>query len=279
MKDFKGKTAVVTGAADGIGRAIAMKCISEGMRVALVDINYESANLLAASMNEAGGHAIAYQADVSKKDEVEEIASRVFKELGDVHLLCNNAGVLKVASILDHTESDWNWVLGVNLVGVVNCVRAFTPSMLMLDSESHIVNTASLAAFTTGPGLCSYKVSKHALLAFSEVLHHELHDSLVKVSILCPGWVKTKIMDSDHNQVRLQISDSAKETELSKSHRDRGRVSAYNGKDPAEIAEQMFDGIVDNRLYIITEDTFLKNFLGRVKKIVGSINRETEEAL
>ncbi len=194
MKEFKGKVAVVTGAASGIGRAMAERFAAEGMKVVLADIEQEALAQAEAKMKAAGATVLAVRTDVSSASGVQALAGRTIDAFGAVHILCNNAGVPPVVGpSWELTEADWQWVLGVNLWGVLHGIRVFVPIMLGQDSEGHVVNTASMAGLLSLPWAATYDVAKHGVVTLSESLHGELAavGSKLKVSVLCPGWVKT----------------------------------------------------------------------------------------
>ena len=174
MKEFKGKVAVITGAASGIGRALADRCVQEGMKAVLADVEVEALAKTEASLKASGATVLAVQTDVSQARDVAALAQKTLEVFGAVHLLCNNAGVGTEAAIWESTLEVWEWVMGVNLWGVIHGVHAFVPLMLAQDTECHIVNTASMAGLISGPGLGTYKVTKHAVVSLSETLHHEL---------------------------------------------------------------------------------------------------------
>src|SRR5688500_19389117 len=199
MNPLSGKVAAVTGAASGLGKAMALAFASEGMHVALADVDAE--NLFSVKDAIKGVKSFAMRVDVSKPAEVEAFAERTVAELGGVHLVCNNAGVALSGAVWENTELDWEWILGVNLRGVVNGVRAFTPHLLAQD-EGHIVNTASVAGLISPPGMGAYCVSKHAVVTLSEALHHDLRErgARVGVSVLCPAYVPTAIAESERNR-------------------------------------------------------------------------------
>ena len=174
MREFKDKAAVITGAASGIGRAMADRCVQEGMKVVLADVELEALAKTEASMKASGATVLAVRTDVSQARDVEALAQETLEAFGDVHLLCNNAGVGTSAAIWEITIADWEWVIGVNLWGVIHGVRVFVPIMLEQDTECHIVNTASILGLISGPGSGAYKVTKHAVVTLSETLYHEL---------------------------------------------------------------------------------------------------------
>ena len=198
MNEFNGKVAVITGAASGIGRALADRCVHEGMKAVLADVEVDALAKTEASLKASGATVLAVQTDVSQARDVAALAEKTVEAFGAVHLLCNNAGVGTEAAVWESTLEEWEWVMGVNLWGVIHGVRTFVPVMLAQDTECHIVNTASMAGLISGPGLGAYKVTKHAVVSLSETLHHELGErgAKIRVSVLCPGIVNTRIMES-----------------------------------------------------------------------------------
>ena len=203
MRELKGKVAVVTGAASGIGRAMAERFAREGMKLVLADVEEAALAGAHAALIGAGAEAIAVRTDVSKWEQVEALAARAFEAYGAAHVLCNNAGVAAGGVCWEVPHADWEWVLGVNQWGVIHGIRAFVPRMLA-QGQGHVVNTASVAGLVTAPGMGTYCATKHAVVAISECLHLDLavtgNSSKVQVSGLCPAWVKTNIADSERNR-------------------------------------------------------------------------------
>lgn len=272
MREFKNKTAVITGAGSGIGYAIANKLAMEGMNLVLADIDLERLERIEVSMRTIGVRVLSVCTNVSNAEEVERLADVSYSEFGVIDLLCNNAGVLHVAPILEHTAADWNWVLSVNLFGVIHGVRVFGSRMAAQQTESHIVNTASTAAFNSGPGLAAYKISKHAVFALSEILYHEMKGTNVHVSVLCPGWVDTDIMHSEmHRPKDLKNPDFYNPTNA-ELNRKRAIESAKNGMSPEEIAVAMFEGLKKNQFHILPDLSFKDKFNARNLKILESID-------
>jgi NAD(P)-dependent dehydrogenase (short-subunit alcohol dehydrogenase family) len=202
MREFTGKVAVITGAASGIGRGLAQRCVEEGMRVVLADIEAPALAQAEAELRGAGATVLAVPTDVAQARAVEALAERTMQTFGAVHLLCNNAGVGAGGSIWESSLDDWEWVLGVNLWGVIHGVRSFVPLMLAQDTACHVVNTASIAGLLSYHPSASYQVTKHAAVALSEHLYHSLAERQAKigVSVLCPGWVRTRILESARNR-------------------------------------------------------------------------------
>ena len=202
LKELRGRVAVITGAAGGIGRGLAERAVTEGMKVVLADIEEAALKKTEADLKARGGDVLAVLTDVSKVEDVQRLADLTLETYGGVHLLCNNAGVGAGGLVREHTLADWEWVLGVNLWGVIYGVHFFLPVMLEQGTECHIVNTASVEGLWARLRGASYQVSKHGVVILSEVLKMELafEETKVGVSVLCPGAVNTGIVDSGRNR-------------------------------------------------------------------------------
>ena len=202
MKEFKDKVAVITGAASGIGRALADRCAREGIRVVLADVEAPALAQAEAELREAGADVLAVLTDVSKTGDVEALARKTLDAYGAVHLLCNNAGVGTGSTAWESTLYDWEWVLGVNMWGVLHGIRTFLPIMLDQGAEGHIVNTSSIAGLISYAADAPYHLTKHAIVALSEKLYYDLayRGARIGVSVLCPGMVDTRIMDGERNR-------------------------------------------------------------------------------
>ena len=183
MKEFKDCVAVITGAASGIGRGIAERCAQEGMKIVLADINEADLIRVEAELKATGAAVISVQTDVAKRSDVEALAQRTLDAFGGVHLLVNNAGVGAGSSVWDSTWNDWEWVIGVNLWGVIHGVKVFTPIMLAQHEEGHIVNTSSIAGLLAYHPSAPYHVTKHAVVALSENLHRSLAEQKARVKV------------------------------------------------------------------------------------------------
>ncbi|HYY98383.1 MAG TPA: SDR family NAD(P)-dependent oxidoreductase [Pyrinomonadaceae bacterium] len=256
MKEFRGKVAVVTGAASGIGRGLAERCAQERMRVVLADVDEAALAQAARELKDSGADVLAVRTDVSRADDVDALARRTLDAFGAAHLLFNNAGVGAGTTVWESTLEDWRWVLGVNLWGVIHGVRAFVPVMLEQADECHIVNTASMAGLVSGPALGVYKVTKHGVVSLSETLCCELAviGSKIGVSVLCPAGVNTRVMDSERNRpAELQnapAEGSAHPVVAQAEEMLRRLVAA--GMPPSEVAGAVFGAIRDGRFYILT---------------------------
>jgi NAD(P)-dependent dehydrogenase (short-subunit alcohol dehydrogenase family) len=252
MKDFKDKVAVITGAASGIGRALADRCAQEGMKAVLADVEADALAKTEASLKASGATVLAVQTDVSQAGDIEALAQKTLDAFGAVHLLCNNAGVGAEAAVWESTLAQWEWVLGVNLWGVIHGLRVFVPLMLAQDAEGHIVNTASMAGLISGPGLGVYKVTKHAVVTLSETLHHELAEcgAKVKASVLCPGIVNTRIMESARNRPGHLPAEPPGRPPGARWEALCQLVQA--GMPPAQVADAVFEAIRKDQFYILT---------------------------
>ncbi len=257
MKDFKNKVAVVTGAASGIGRALAERFAAEGMKVVLADIEEPLLELAEQELKKQGAAVLAVATDVSKLANVETLAQQTLSAFGGVHIVCNNAGVASApVPMWQSTMRDWEWVMGVNLWSVIHGIRVFTPILLSQGTEGHIVNTASIAGLLCNPFMGIYNATKHAVVAISETLHAELAvaGAAVKVSVLCPGFVQTRIGESERNRP-AELTDSAAPQAISPAA-ERIRAMLAAGLPPAEVAERVMEAIRAERLYILTHPEY-----------------------
>jgi len=274
MKDFKDKVAVVTGAASGIGLALAERFAADGMKVVLSDIEEEPLARAAQELDAKGAKTLAVRSDVAKAADVDALAKATLEAFGAVHVVCNNAGVsADMAPVWEQTVENWTWVLGVNLWGVIHGVRAFTPIMLEQGTEGHIVNTASMAGHLSMPFGSVYHVTKHAVVTMSESLHHELAmlDSSVKVSVLCPGWVRTQIVDSERTRPS-ELANVAPASESQQGFREMARALVNAGIPPSEVAERVSNAIRDERFYVFPHPEMLGMVRERVEGVLAERN-------
>ncbi|MDP9238054.1 MAG: SDR family NAD(P)-dependent oxidoreductase [Chloroflexota bacterium] len=254
MREFKDRVAVVTGAASGIGRGLAERFASERMHVVLADVEAAPLDAAEREMRDAGASVLAVRTDVSKAEDVQELATRSVERFGGVHIVCNNAGVGSTRLSWDESLEDWSWVLGVNLWGVIHGVRTFVPIMLQGGDEGHIVNTASVAGLMPGGGAAAYTVSKFGVIGLSEALYHELKmtsTGKIGVSVLCPAVTDTNIMDSGRNRPGGPGPAPAPGTREAFGIEMMRRLLRA-GQSPTEVAQQVFDAIVANRFYVLT---------------------------
>jgi NAD(P)-dependent dehydrogenase (short-subunit alcohol dehydrogenase family) len=272
MKEFKDKVAVITGAASGIGRAIADRCAQEGMQVVLADIEEPALVRTAADMRAAGATVLPVLMDVAKPDDVEMLAQETLNAFGAVHMLSNNAGVGAGGSPWESTLKDWQWVLGVNLWGVIHGLRTFVPIMLAQDTEGHIVNTSSVAGLISFHPSASYIVSKHAVVSLSENLYHFLaqRGAKIKTSVLCPGWVNTRILDGERNRPP-ELQNAPGEASPSPEEEmvlEMMRQAVASGMAPEQVADAVFDAVREERFYIVTHPDNRPMIQSRAQDIV-----------
>jgi NAD(P)-dependent dehydrogenase (short-subunit alcohol dehydrogenase family) len=257
IKDFDGKVAVVTGAASGIGMALCRSAAERGMRVVMADV--EAAALEQAAKEIAGSDAevLAVRTDVSQPDALSALAEQAVDRFGRVHLLCNNAGVFAGGLSWQAPQSDYEWVFGVNVWGVVNGLRSFLPAMLEHGEDGHIVNTASMAGVTTAPFAAPYYMSKHAVLSLSESLYLELQakGARIGVSALCPELVSTGIANGERNRPK-HLERKPGEGESPERDLIEGAIKQVisTGTEPRVLAERAFAAVSEDRFYVLAPD-------------------------
>lgn len=253
MRDFAGRTAVVTGAASGIGRALSRRFASEGMRVVLADVEREALAEVARELEASGAEVRALPVDVSVADDVKRLAEASREAFGAIHVVCHNAGVFAAGLSWQAPLSDYAWVFDVNVWGLIHGVQAFTPLQLEHGEEGHVVITASMAALTSMPFSAPYTMSKHAALAMAETLHLELEAraAAVGVSVLCPELVNTRIAGSQRNRPEHQKrgDDSHVEQELVENAITQHTAG---GLDPDVIAARVLDAVRERRFYVLS---------------------------
>ena len=258
MKEFSGRIAVVTGAASGIGLAFAMRFAKEGMKVVLADIEEAPLAAARAAIEAQGGKAVAVRTNVMREEEVKRLADAAFDAFGNVHVLCNNAGVSGGAGadgVWNVPREDWDWVLGVNFSGVLHGIRYFVPRMLAKGEPGHIVNTASVAGLVTGGTGAPYTISKHGVVALSELLYKDLkaRNAKLSASVLCPGWVNTQIIDSARNRpedVKPRTAPAAPTPELL-ARLAAVRAFLKEGIQPDAVAGLVIEAIKGDTFYIV----------------------------
>jgi NAD(P)-dependent dehydrogenase (short-subunit alcohol dehydrogenase family) len=275
MKDLAGKVAVITGAGSGFGREFARIGAREGMRLVLADVQQDSLDEAVAEARVAGVEALGMRVDVSKPDDVEQLAVRATGKFRAVHLLFNNAGVAGGGGyVWESSLKDWQWLLNVNLMGVVNGIRSFVPLMLRQDCECHVVNTASAAGLVSAPLMSVYNASKHAVVTLSETLFHDLRLAKAKmgVSVLCPAYVPTNIRSSERNRPP-ELTDDAPPTPSQIAARERSEKAIASGRlNAAEVARMTFDAVRDDRFYVITHPKMLASVELRFQDLLAQRN-------
>lgn len=276
MKDVKDKVAVVTGAASGIGRGMAEVFAGAGMKVVLSDIEQPALERTCAALRASGADVEAVVTDVSRPEQVEQLAEQTLRAYGAVHVLCNNAGVGGGGGGPSWTSSlkDWQWILGVNLMGVVHGIRTFLPIMIKQDTEAHIVNTASMAGLI--PSMMTlYCTTKFAVVGLSESVNLELIRGNLKpkISVLCPGWVDTNILDSQRNRPAELANDApAPVTPVSGVIRDWLGEQLKSGLSPRAVGEQVLAAIREGRFYILTHPSETPVIEQRMQDIIRGNN-------
>ena len=275
MQELKDRVAVITGGASGIGLAIAKRFAREGMKLVLADVEEDALRKVEQEFRKAGVPVLAIRTDVSRSHDVERLAEKTLATFGAVHLVCNNAGVAPGGVVWESTVTDWEWVLGVNVWGVIHGVRVFVPIMLRQDTPCHIVNTASVAGLLSVPGMGIYCVSKHAVVTLSECLHHDLTErgSKIGVSLLCPAFVPTGIVDSERNRPALLRNPSRARTPEDQAREEQMRHAVQSGRVSAEmVAEMVLDGIRQERFYIFTHPRIKPAIQSRMEDVLNERN-------
>ncbi len=271
MKIFKDKVAVVTGGASGIGRAIAERFGAEGMKLVLADIDQETLDKVVVEFKAKGVEAIGVKTDVTKLEQVESLAKHAVDVFCAAHIIVNNAGVGGAQGpVWDRSMADWEWVLGVNLWGVIHGIHTFVPLFLKQGGEGHVVNTASLAGLLSMPFGAPYHASKHAVVTISESLYYELAliQAQVKVSVLCPGFVNTPIMENSLKYIGKETKFTDAQLQFQEAYRQRLAAGL-----PAEaVAERVFEAVRDEKLYILTHPQYAPNILARATGITNEAN-------
>jgi len=279
MKNFQDKVAVITGGASGLGREFANTAASLGMKLVLADVQQDALDKAVAELEGQGAQVLAKLCDVRRGDQVQALADATMARFGAVHLLFNNAGVGSGGLIWENSEADWDWVIGVNLYGVVHGVRIFTKLMLECAKadpsfEGHIVNTASMAGLLNAPTMGVYNVSKHAVVSLSETLYHDLQlvDAPIGASVLCPYFVPTGISQSHRNRpadVAMQAAPTKSQMAaqaMTVKAVESGKVSA------ADVSQLTFEAIREGRFYIYSHPGALGGVAERMGDIVNQRN-------
>ncbi|WP_137920699.1 SDR family oxidoreductase [Hydrogenophaga sp. 2FB] len=278
IQDFKGKTAVLTGAGSGFGLECARIGAQRGMNLVLVDVQQDALDKATAEIEATGVQVLSRRVDVSSQEQMEALASAVQQRFGAPHFVFNNAGVGSGGLIWENSVRDWEWVLGVNVWGVIHGVRLFTPMMLAAAKadpnwRGHIVNTASMAGLLTPPNMGVYNVSKHAVVSLTETLYQDLKlvSDQLSASVLCPYFVPTGISQSHRNRPTEMADEAATQSQLiGQAMTDKavgsGKVTA------TEVAQLVFDAITADRFYIFSHPRALGNVRARMEGIVNQTN-------
>lgn len=280
MENFIGKTAVITGAASGIGLGLAERCAAEGINIVMADINEEALKKSENEIRSIGANVISIKTDVSNADDVKALAEKSVEKFGEVHLLFNNAGVSAGKTVWESTINDWTWVLGVNLWGVIHGIHYFMPVFLKQDNECHIVNTSSIAGLVTSMYNSPYVVSKMGIVALSEQLYREVTEGGYKVgvSVLCPSFVDTNFMEcGKHRPVSLRDASDGIEFDFS----DETLIESLkqfqqmykSGLSRSGAADYVFKAIKQNKFYILANaESYKPSIQARVDDIMNDRN-------
>ena len=279
MRDVNGKVAVITGAASGIGRGMAESFAAAGMKLVLSDVEEEALEQTTNALREEGADVHGVLTDVSKADQVQALADESVKKYGAVHVVCNNAGIgIPSGNSWETTLDDWKWTIDVNLMGVIHGVRSFVPIMLEQGSESHVVNTASIAGLIAGADIASYAVTKFGVVALSEHLYLELEraGARTKVSVLCPGFVATRIMDSERNRPPDRPDASGMPTDPAyQAFHEWFSDQIDKGLTARSVGDQVLSAIREERFYILTHPDWNYRIEHRGKTILEGQNPST----
>ncbi|MCZ6889934.1 MAG: SDR family NAD(P)-dependent oxidoreductase [Gammaproteobacteria bacterium] len=269
MREFEGKTAVVTGAASGIGLALAHRFAQARMNVVLADIEEEALERTVNELKERQAQVLGVPTNTMVLESVQALAERAIDAFGKIHVLCNNAGVAspsaRTEGIWEAPNSDWEWVMGVNFYGVLYGLQVFVPHMLEHGEEGHVVNTASLAGLIPGGGI--YGVSKHGVLVLTETLYNDLRarDAAIGASVLCPGFVNTNIANAERNRP-AELTTESSETSSEMLAMAQGLLA--QGKEPSEIADAVFESIEQERLYVLPHPAWDDQVRSRVEHVI-----------
>ena len=274
MKQFKDRVSVITGAGSGFGREFARIAASRGMKLALADIQQDALGTITNELKAAGTQILTQHLDVSDATAMDRFAGTVFAAYGNVHLLFNNAGVGTGGLIWEHSVADWQWVLGVNLWGVIHGIRCFVPRMISANDEGHIINTASVAGLLSAQTMGPYNVSKHGVVTLSETLFQDLRitGSKLGVTVLCPAFVDTGIKDAGRNRP-AGLGNAAPQTESQRIAEEQTRKAVTSGRiSAADVAAKTFAAIEDNHFYCLTHPRILGSVELRLQDIVAQRN-------
>jgi len=277
ITEFAGKTAVITGAGSGFGLACARLAAQRGMKLVLVDVQKDALDTVCAEFQAMGTAVMARRVDVAHGGQMQALADDVLAQWGAPHLVFNNAGVAAGGLVWENTEADWDWVLGVNLKGVVHGVRLFTPMMLQAAQadpswRGHVVNTASMAGLLTPPNMGIYNVSKHAVVALTETLYQDLQlvSSQIGASVLCPYFVPTGISQSQRNRPAQSTTEATASQRIGQAMSEK---AVGSGKVSAEdVAQMVFDAVAADRFYIYSHPKALGNVRLRMDAILNGDN-------
>jgi NAD(P)-dependent dehydrogenase (short-subunit alcohol dehydrogenase family) len=274
MEQFEGKVAVVTGAASGIGKALATAFADVGMKIVLADVEAAALEVAAEELRSSGADVFAVTADVAQAADVDRIGTAAMDVFGALHVACNNAGVSGGGLSWEIDLETWRWILDVDLWGVIHGVHTFTP-LIIASGGGHIVNTASMAGLTSNPGMSPYNVAKHGVVTLSETLSVELQMTHpeVGVSVLCPGWVRTRINESERNRPDLVGVEEVEETDAGLlAMKEMVNTWIAEGLQPAHVASLVVEAMRENRFYVLTHPEWQGMIQDRIDRMLSGAN-------
>ncbi|HEU0221691.1 MAG TPA: SDR family NAD(P)-dependent oxidoreductase [Paracoccaceae bacterium] len=283
MREFKDRVAVVTGAASGIGRALAERFVAEGMRLVIADIEPGRLAEVAEALRAGGAEVLAEPTDVGDAQAVERLAAAAYARFGAVHLLCNNAGVVpagRARPIWEYPVEDWRWTLDVNLMGVAHGIRSFIPRMLAGGEPGHVVNTASVAGLISGAATPVYSVAKHGVVRATEALYASLREigAPIGVTVLCPGVVRTRIFESERNRPAGLVPAGG----IAPESPDVVAVNAAarpRGLAPETVTDMVMEAVTEDRLYLLTTDAYDVAIRVRAEAVLARRNPDFPDLL
>lgn len=277
MKEFQGRTAFVTGAASGIGLAMARTFLDRGMNVMMADVEQAALDKAFHGLSNYGDRVAKVLADVSVSEAFAEAAQTTFRTFGKVHILCNNAGVSRGGAVEEISMADWEWVVGVNLYGTVHGIRTFLPHMKAHGEPSHIVSTSSMSGLTPKALAGTYGATKFAIVGLSDVLRQECEGTNVGVSVLCPGWTKTNMPDNGRNRpARFGGAYDFRADPLMAERNKRYVEGSMNGLDPLDLAELVVRAIEADEFYILTEPGRRESVQARFDEVMRAFDAVDE---
>lgn len=277
MKEFKGRTAFVTGAASGIGLGLARTFLDRGMNVMMADVETAALQAAVHGLSNYGDRVASVLCDVSVGDAIKDAAAKTIERFGKVHILCNNAGVSRAGRVEEISLADWEWVIGVNLYGTIHGIRAFVPHMRAHGEPAHIVTTSSMSGLTPKALAGTYGATKFALVGLSHVLHDELADTNIGVSVLCPGWTRTNMPDNGRNRpARFGGAYDFRADPLMAERNKQYVEGSKNGLDPLDLAALVVRAIEEKEFYIMTQPDRRASVQARYDEIMDSFDAVAE---